>query len=168
MRLCESLFCSLADCFSTNPRAGAHLAALQQHTARSLLLLRRRVSAACAPSDINWPNVGRLSHFQQRVARAVVGVVVGLLCLFFMIPIVLVQSLATISNLSKFFPPIVGLLKVKVVRSIIEGVLPGLVLIIFFALLPPLMRFLSAKEGIYRESRLDVAQVCLPALCLVV
>lgn len=69
------------------------------------------------------------------------------------------QGLTTVSSLSRFAPALIPLLRVEVVRAIVEGILPGLVLIIFYALLPPLVRALSAKEGIDRESRLDVAQM---------
>lgn len=53
---------------------------------------RRRVSAACAPSDIHWPNVGRLSHFQKRVARIAVAAAVFATCVFYMVPVAFVQG----------------------------------------------------------------------------
>lgn len=143
--------------FVTFKRArSAALAAQAQHTKDPYVW---RVQAAVQPSDVFWPNVGRLTYFKTIVARSSVRAFTNVLVVFFMVPIVFIQGLTTVSNLTTIFPPLVDALASPVVRSIVEGVLPGLILIIFMALLPPLMRFLSAQEGIDRESLLDVAQM---------
>lgn len=96
----------------------AALAAQAQHVQNPYAW---RVAAAVQPGDVYWPNVGRLNYFKRVVAKTVVWGATVTLSALWMIPIVFIQGLTTLSNLTKIFPPLVPVLKSQVVRSIIEA-----------------------------------------------
>ncbi|KAK9697635.1 hypothetical protein RND81_08G049900 [Saponaria officinalis] len=57
-----------------------------------------------------------------------------------------------ISNLMKLLPFLKSVLKITEIRTVVEAYLPQLALIIFLAMLPKLLMFLSKVEGIPSES----------------
>ncbi|CAL9084909.1 unnamed protein product [Musa textilis] len=72
-----------------------------------------------------------------------------------MIPITFVQSLANIEGIEKVAPFLKPLIEVHVIKSFIQGFLPGIVLKIFLILLPMILMFMSKFEGFVSLSALQ-------------
>ena len=100
-----------------------------------------------------------MSHYNRFFRSIIVGVLTFLLIFFWMIPVAFASGLANMSNLSKLLPflqPILGIS--GTIRSFVEGFLPGLVLIIFFAILVKLIIIpLARAEGQHDMSVVDRA-----------
>ncbi|KAG0497200.1 hypothetical protein HPP92_001891 [Vanilla planifolia] len=65
-----------------------------------------------------------------------------------MIPIAAISAVTTLENLRKYLHFLRVVIDQKVVKTVLEAYLPQLALIIFLALLPALLLFLSKAEGI--------------------
>ncbi|KAL2341095.1 hypothetical protein Fmac_009035 [Flemingia macrophylla] len=109
------------------------------------------VCDAPEPHQLIWPNL-KIKFFQRQLRQFLVYVIVALTIFFYMIPITLISALTTLDNLVKLLPFIKSIVKIKALRTVLEAYLPQLALIIFLALLPKLLLFLSKFEGIPTES----------------
>lgn len=109
------------------------------------------VIEAPEPRQIIWSNL-KIKFFERQGRQYVVYIVVALTIFFFMIPIGIISAFTTLKNLRKLMPFLKVILDEKAVRTVLEAYLPQLALIIFLALLPKLLLFLSKTEGIPSES----------------
>lgn len=103
------------------------------------------------PRQLIWPNL-KIKFFQRELRQYVVCFVVALTIFFYMIPITFISAVTTLKNLVKLLPFIKPIVRIKALRTVLEAYLPQLALIIFLALLPKLLLFLSKLEGIPTES----------------
>ncbi|KAK7245626.1 hypothetical protein RIF29_40474 [Crotalaria pallida] len=103
------------------------------------------------PSQLIWPNL-KINYFGRELRQYVVYVIVALTIFFYMIPITFISAVTTLNNLVKLLPFIKPIVRIKVLKTVLEAYLPQLALIIFLALLPKLLLFLSKLEGIPTES----------------
>lgn len=103
------------------------------------------------PRQLIWPNL-KINFFQREMRQYVVYFIVALTILFYMIPITFVSAFTTLDNLVKLLPFIKPIVHMKALRTVLEAYLPQIALIIFLALLPKLLLFLSKLEGIPTES----------------
>jgi len=109
------------------------------------------VMDAPEPRQLIWTNLSK--KFYERIIRQyVVYVVVFLTIFFYMIPIGFISALTTLDNLVKMLPFLKPVVKLQVIKTVLEAYLPQLALIIFLALLPKFLLFLSKAEGIPSES----------------
>jgi len=110
------------------------------------------VGPALEPGAIYWENMGIRKW--TRNGRSI-GVAILHVCLIFlwMIPVFFVSSLTTLSNLEKWLPFVADL--PEWFRGFLQGFLPGLALILFNMLLPPLCRWLTSLEGVQTMLDLD-------------
>ncbi|KAK1318048.1 hypothetical protein QJS10_CPB04g00670 [Acorus calamus] len=69
------------------------------------------------------------------------------LTFFFMLPITIVQSLANLESIEKVVPFLKAIIEMPVVKSFIQGFLPGIVLKIFLIFLPTILMTISKIEG---------------------
>jgi hypothetical protein len=99
------------------------------------------------PRQVIWTNL-KIKFFQRQVRQYVVYVIVALAILFYMIPIGFISALTTLDNLKKLIPFIKPVVNVKALKTVLEAYLPQIALIIFLALLPKFLFFLSKAEGI--------------------
>ncbi|KAJ8761912.1 hypothetical protein K2173_006514 [Erythroxylum novogranatense] len=109
------------------------------------------VSEAPEPRQLIWPNL-KIKFFQRQIRQYVVYVIVALTIFFYMIPIGFISALTTLDNLKKILPFIKPVVNIAVLKTVLEAYLPQIALIIFLALLPSLLLFLSKQEGIPSES----------------
>ncbi|KAL8103355.1 hypothetical protein AgCh_027792 [Apium graveolens] len=109
------------------------------------------VMDAPEPRQIIWSNLPN-NFYQRQIRQYVVYFIVFLTIVFYMIPIGFVSAFTTLSNLVKLLPFIKPIVKQNVLRTVLEAYLPQLALIIFLALLPKFLFFLSITEGILSES----------------
>ncbi|KAK6782112.1 hypothetical protein RDI58_019908 [Solanum bulbocastanum] len=109
------------------------------------------VMDAPEPRQLIWTNLSK--KFYERIIRQyVVYVVVFLTIFFYIIPIGFISALTTLDNLVKMLPFLKPVVKLQVIKTVLEAYLPQLALIIFLALLPKFLLFLSKAEGIPSES----------------
>lgn len=109
------------------------------------------VSAAPEPRQVIWPNL-KIMFFKRQVRQYVIYVIVGLTIFFYMIPIGFISALTTLENLRKFLPFLKPVVEQKAIKTVLEAYLPQIALIIFLALLPKFLLFLSKAEGIPSQS----------------
>ncbi|KAL1829552.1 hypothetical protein ACET3Z_007964 [Daucus carota] len=103
------------------------------------------------PRQLIWTNLPK-KFYQRQMRQYVVYMIVFLTIVFYMIPIGLVSAFTTLANLKKLLPFIKPVVNQDAIRTVLEAYLPQLALIIFLALLPKFLLFLSKAEGIPSES----------------
>lgn len=103
------------------------------------------------PRQLLWPNL-KIKYFQRELRQYLVYFIVALTIFFYMIPITFVSAFTTLENLVKLLPFIKPIVDIKALRTVLEAYLPQLALIIFLAMLPKLLLFLSKLEGIPTQS----------------
>ncbi|XP_015582011.2 CSC1-like protein ERD4 [Ricinus communis] len=132
----------------------------------ALVFFTSRVIAACASQSLHaqmvdtwtvmdapearqviWSNV-KITFFQRQIRQYVVYIIVALTIFFYMIPIGFISALTTLANLKKILPFLKPVVDIDAVKTVLEAYLPQLALIIFLALLPSFLMFLSKLEGI--------------------
>ncbi|KAG6695807.1 hypothetical protein I3842_09G116600 [Carya illinoinensis] len=99
------------------------------------------------PRQIIWANLP-IKFFQRQVRQYVVYAIVALIILFYMIPIALISAFTTLSELKKLVPFVKPVVNIEAIKTVLEAYLPQIALIVFLALLPKLLLFLSKAEGI--------------------
>ncbi|WOH11478.1 hypothetical protein DCAR_0830965 [Daucus carota subsp. sativus] len=109
---------------------------------------------AAEPRDVYWPNLA-VPYVQLTVKRLMMAVSFFFLTFFFMIPIAMVQSLANIEGIEKRAPFLKPVIEAKVIKSFIQGFLPGIALKIFLILLPTILMMMSKFEGFLSISSLE-------------
>uniref|UniRef100_A0A1S4AMW2 CSC1-like protein At4g02900 n=1 Tax=Nicotiana tabacum TaxID=4097 RepID=A0A1S4AMW2_TOBAC len=106
------------------------------------------------PRDVYWDNLS-IPYIQLAVRRLLMAVALFFLTFFFMIPIGFVQAFASIDGIKKVLPFLKSLIEMDVVKSFVQGFLPGIVLKIFLILLPMILMTMSKIEGFTSLSSLD-------------
>ncbi|GLU22615.1 hypothetical protein SLE2022_386770 [Rubroshorea leprosula] len=132
----------------------------------AIVFFTSRVTAACAgqslyaqmvdhwtvidapePRQLIWTNL-TINFFQRQIRQCVVYAIVFLVIVFYIIPITFISGITTLANLEKLLPFLKPIVEIDVLRTVLEAYLPQLALIIFMALLPKFLLFLSKTEGI--------------------
>ncbi|KAF9604699.1 hypothetical protein IFM89_009135 [Coptis chinensis] len=106
------------------------------------------------PRDVYWSNLA-IPFVEITIRRLIMAVAVFFLTFFFMIPIAFVQSIANLDGIEKVFPFLKPLIEKEVVKSVIQGFLPGIALKIFLIVLPTILMTMSKIEGYTSLSVLD-------------
>ncbi|OMO89255.1 hypothetical protein CCACVL1_07963 [Corchorus capsularis] len=106
------------------------------------------------PRDVYWENLA-IPFVFLTIRRLIVAVAYFLLTFFFMIPIAFVQSLANIEGIEKAIPFLKPIIEMKVIKSFIQGFLPGIALKIFLLFLPSILMMMSKFEGYISLSALE-------------
>ncbi|XP_034697637.1 CSC1-like protein ERD4 [Vitis riparia] len=99
------------------------------------------------PRQIIWKNL-LIKFYSREIRQYVVYIIVALTILFYMIPIGLISAVTTLKNLVKYLSFLKPIVDIVAIRTVLEAYLPQLALIIFLALLPKLLLYLSKAEGI--------------------
>ncbi|KAI3680967.1 hypothetical protein L6452_35747 [Arctium lappa] len=98
-----------------------------------------------------WTNLSK-TYYAREIRQYVVYFIVFLTICFYMIPIGLVSALTTLANLEKLAPFLKPVVERAAIKTVLEAYLPQIALIVFLALLPKFLLFLSKAEGIPSES----------------
>ena len=94
-----------------------------------------KTNMASVPECAEWTSIG-LSFASRAIRKTLVAVATFLLIFFWMIPVVFASSLCNLTTLTSILPFLAPLLTISpVITGFIQGFLPGLVIIIFFAIL---------------------------------
>eukprot|EP00252_Welwitschia_mirabilis_P010620 TRINITY_DN239_c0_g1_i1.p1 TRINITY_DN239_c0_g1~~TRINITY_DN239_c0_g1_i1.p1 ORF type:complete len:737 (+),score=104.08 TRINITY_DN239_c0_g1_i1:109-2319(+) len=132
--------------FNSRPAAAA-----AAQTVHAMVADAWTVLPAPEPRQIIWKNLP-ISFYNRIVRQESVYVIVFLCIVFYMIPIAFVSGFTTLENLRKALPFLKWVVEKKALKTILEAYLPQLALILFLALLPAFMMFLSKIECIPAES----------------
>ncbi|KAL0327742.1 UNVERIFIED_CONTAM: CSC1-like protein [Sesamum angustifolium] len=128
---------------SFKSRWGAAVCAQTQQSKNPTLWL---TNWAPEPRDVYWKNLA-IPYVSLTIRRLVIAISVFALVFFYMIPIAFVQSLANLEGLQKVAPFLKPLIEWKVIKSLLQGFLPGLALKIFLLALPSILMLMSKIEG---------------------
>lgn len=109
------------------------------------------VMEAPEPREIIWSNLPR-NIYERQIRQTVVYVIVFLIVCFYFIPITAISAVTTLENLRQKLPFLKVVVDQKYIKTILEAYLPQIALIVFLALLPTLLMFLSKAEGIPSQS----------------
>ncbi|XP_076949742.1 hyperosmolality-gated Ca2+ permeable channel 3.1-like [Bidens hawaiensis] len=114
------------------------------------------VTDAPEPRQILWNNLPK-TYYERETRQYVVYFIVFLTICFYMIPIGIISAFTTLPNLKKLLPFTKPVLNVDIIRTVLGAYLPQLALIVFLALLPAFLLFLSKAEGIASQSHAERA-----------
>ncbi|KAK4762255.1 hypothetical protein SAY87_030139 [Trapa incisa] len=109
---------------------------------------------ASEPRDVYWANLA-IPYVSLAIRRLIIAVAFFFLTFFFVIPIALVQSLANIEGIEKALPFLKPIIELKMIKSLIQGFLPGIALKIFLVFLPSILMLMSKFEGYISISSLE-------------
>lgn len=136
---------------SFKSRWGAAVCAQTQQSSNPTLWL---TDWAPEPRDVYWSNLS-IPFVELTIRRFLMAVALFFLTFFFMIPIAFVQSLANIEGIEKVMPFLRPVMEWELIKSFIQGFLPGIALKIFLILLPTILMMMSKIEGYTSLSALD-------------
>ncbi|XAR72512.1 hypothetical protein NMG60_11019179 [Bertholletia excelsa] len=108
------------------------------------------------PCQLLWTNLPK-NFYERQIRQYVVYVVVALTIFFYMIPIGFISAFTTLTNLRKLLPFLKSVIDIDAIKVVLEAYLPQLALIIFLAMLPKFLLFLSKAEGIPSQSHAERA-----------
>ncbi|KAJ4727522.1 calcium permeable stress-gated cation channel 1 [Melia azedarach] len=136
---------------SFKSRWGAAVCAQTQQSSNPTIWL---TDWAPEPRDIYWDNLS-IPYVELTIRRLLMAVALFFLIFFFIFPIAFVQSLANIEGIEKVLPFLKPLIRIGFVKSLIQGVLPGIALKIFLIVLPLILMTMSKIEGFTSHSTLE-------------
>ncbi|KAG1348174.1 putative CSC1-like protein ERD4 [Cocos nucifera] len=125
-------------------------AVLASQTIHAQMLDTWTVMEAPEPEQLLWTNLPK-KLYEREVRQSIVYGVVFLTVVFYMIPISFISAITTLENLRKLLPFLKVIVDREAIKTVLEAYLPQLALIIFLALLPTFLMFLSKAEGIPSE-----------------
>ncbi|KAI4368072.1 hypothetical protein MLD38_016675 [Melastoma candidum] len=114
------------------------------------------VMCAPEPRQLTWTNLP-IKFFERQVRQYVICIIVTLTIFFYMIPIGFISAFTTLQNLKKLLPFLKPMIDQPEIRTVLEAYLPQIALIVFLALLPKLLLYLSKLEGIPSQSHIERA-----------
>ncbi|CAM8890627.1 unnamed protein product [Rhodiola kirilowii] len=136
---------------SFKTRWGAAVCAQTQQTRNPTLWL---TEWAPEPRDVYWKNTA-IPYVSLTIRRLIMAVAFFFLTFFFIIPIAIVQGMASIEGIEKAAPWLKVLIEQKFIKSVIQGFLPGIALKIFLIFLPTILMTMSKFEGFTSISSLE-------------
>lgn len=132
-------------------RWGASVCAQTQQSKNPTLWL---TEWAPEPRDVYWKNLA-IPFVSLSIRRLIISIAVFSLVFFYMIPIAFVQSLANLEGLEKVAPFLRPVIELNLIKSFLQGFLPGLALKIFLYILPTVLMIMSKVEGYLSLSALE-------------
>ncbi|KAL5198421.1 hypothetical protein ABZP36_001933 [Zizania latifolia] len=126
-------------------------AASASQTLHAQMYDRWTVMQAPEPREIVWSNLSK-KIYERQIRQVVVYTIVFLTVVFYMVPITAISALTTLEKLREKLPFLKVVVDQKEIKTVLQAYLPQLALIVFLALLPSLLMFLSKLEGIPSQS----------------
>ncbi|KAG2426181.1 hypothetical protein HXX76_013162 [Chlamydomonas incerta] len=116
-----------------------------------------RVRGAPAPFEVVWKNLG-MGVNERDSRRLLLWAAFWMMTLFYMVPVAAIQALIEVPKLADV--PVLGdIVTAPVIRQILEAIIPGLVLQIFLAIVPIILKFMAILSGAYSLSEVDFGVV---------
>ncbi|KAJ4869945.1 CSC1-like protein ERD4 [Raphanus sativus] len=126
-------------------------AALAAQSLHCQMVDKWTVTEAPEPRQLIWENL-KIKFFSRIVRQYLIYFIVAITILFYMIPIAFVSAITTLENLQKTLPFLKPIVEIGFIKTILESYLPQIALIVFLAMLPKFLMFLSKSEGIPSQS----------------
>ncbi|KAL5196881.1 hypothetical protein ABZP36_000393 [Zizania latifolia] len=126
-------------------------AASASQTLHAQMYDRWTVMQAPEPREIIWSNLSK-KMYERQIRQVVIYMIVFLTVVFYMVPITAISALTTLEKLREKLPFLKVVVDQKEIKTVLQAYLPQLALIVFLALLPSLLMFLSKSEGIPSQS----------------
>ncbi|VVA93071.1 unnamed protein product [Arabis nemorensis] len=126
-------------------------AALAAQSLHCQMVDKWTVTEAPEPRQLIWKNL-KIKLFGRIIRQYLIYFLVAVTILFYMIPIVAISAITTLKNLQKLLPFIKPVVDITFIRTILESYLPQIALLVFLAMLPKFLLFLSKAEGIPSQS----------------
>ncbi|KAK4485057.1 hypothetical protein RD792_007665 [Penstemon davidsonii] len=136
---------------SFKTRWGAAVCAQTQQSRNPTLWLTEWASE---PRDVYWDNLA-IPYVSLSIRRLIIAVAFFFLTFFFIIPVTIVQSFANVEGIERRAPFLRPIIEVSFIKSLIQGVLPGIALKIFLIVLPSILMMMSKVEGYLSISSLE-------------
>ncbi|KAG2494802.1 hypothetical protein HYH03_007045 [Edaphochlamys debaryana] len=112
-----------------------------------------RVQAAPAPFELVWKNTALTLPVRSSRGTGM-AVLFWLMTLFFFIPVSFVQGMIEVPKLATI--PVLGdIVTAPVVKQLLEGILPGLAMKIFLAIVPMILAAMATFQGATSLSEID-------------
>ncbi|KAG2426182.1 hypothetical protein HXX76_013163 [Chlamydomonas incerta] len=116
-----------------------------------------RISPAPAPIEVVWPNL-MMTHPVRTGRLWLLWVAFWAMTLFFMVPVSLIQAMIEVPKLANI--PVLGdIVTAPVIKQLLEAIIPGLVLKIFLAVVPFILKFMALLSGTTSLSEIDFGVV---------
>jgi hypothetical protein len=131
-----------------NSRAAA---ASASQTLHAQMFDKWTVTEAPEPREIIWSNLP-MKMYDRNTRRSVIYFIVFLTVFFYLIPISAISAVTTLEKLRQKLPFLKVVVDEPTVKTVLQAYLPQLALIVFLALLPALLLFVSKSEGIPSQS----------------
>eukprot|EP00262_Sarcandra_glabra_P002905 TRINITY_DN1330_c0_g3_i1.p1 TRINITY_DN1330_c0_g3~~TRINITY_DN1330_c0_g3_i1.p1 ORF type:complete len:725 (+),score=87.39 TRINITY_DN1330_c0_g3_i1:199-2373(+) len=109
------------------------------------------VMEAPEPRQLIWKNLS-IKYYPRQIRQYAIYGLVFLAVVFYMIPITVISAFTTLANLKKYLPFLKPIVNQSAIKTVLEAYLPQIALIVFLALLPKFLMFLSKTEGIPSQS----------------
>ncbi|EMS64036.1 Uncharacterized membrane protein C2G11.09 [Triticum urartu] len=109
------------------------------------------VTEAPEPREVIWANLPR-KIYDRHTRQTVVYLIVFVTVAFYMIPITAISAVTTLEKLREKLPFLKVVVDQPFVKTVLQAYLPQIALIVFLAVLPTLLVFLSKSEGIPSQS----------------
>jgi hypothetical protein len=114
------------------------------------------MTLAPEPNDINWSGIYKSQRYKQIVSLLVL-ILVGIMVVFYTIPVTLISAILTVESLSQLLPWLAPVLTWSpIIKGIISGLLPSLAMLVFMALLPTILAGLGHLTGLYSSSEIEM------------
>ncbi|XP_047970318.1 calcium permeable stress-gated cation channel 1-like isoform X2 [Salvia hispanica] len=136
---------------SFKTRWGAAVCAQTQQSRNPTLWL---TDWASEPRDVYWDNLA-IPYVSLTIRKLIVSVAFFFLTFFFVIPVTFVQSLANIEGIERRAPFLEPIIEVPFIKSVVQGVLPGIALKIFLLVLPTILIMIAKLEGLLSISAME-------------
>ncbi|KAG6385062.1 hypothetical protein SASPL_153886 [Salvia splendens] len=109
---------------------------------------------ASEPRDVYWDNLA-IPYVSLSIRKLIVIVAFFFLAFFFVIPVSFVQSLTNIECILKRAPFLKPIIEGRFIKSMVQGVLPGIALKLFLLALPKILIMIAKLEGLLSISALE-------------
>ena len=114
-----------------------------------------QVSAAVEPGNVLWDNVGRYTSSQALALKITSWVTTVVFCGMYLVPAAAIQSLTFASNLAKVLPVFKSFLLDPARQSLVEGVLPSVLLFLLAWVWPIFLRLFTVWQGVTTWADVD-------------
>jgi len=118
----------------------AKMAALAAQVTHSLSPFHLHTQMAPEPTNVIWPNLAKLDVLGSTNREKLVRALVVVMILFYYIPVAFCMGMATVSNLTTIMPFLEDPLADEATKAVVEGLLPAIVLAVFTALVPIILK----------------------------
>ncbi|KAG2426171.1 hypothetical protein HXX76_013152 [Chlamydomonas incerta] len=116
-----------------------------------------RVQGAPAPFEVIWKNLALTLPIKSG-RNWILWAAFWAMTLFFMIPVTLIQAMIEVPKLANI--PVLGdIVTAPAIKQLLEAIIPGLVLKIFLAVVPIILRIMAIQSGATSLSEVDFGVV---------